>query len=77
MSATAKADAAESVDQAIERVLTAIEWSLGSDEVTLELAGALTELRCAKRQIDEVREVPPRADAVFSKSGSRKRGSRG
>lgn len=78
MSATAKQDAVESVDQAIERVLCALEWThADSQEATLELVGALGELRCARRQIAEVREVPPRADAVFTKAGSRKRGARG
>ena len=75
---SARPDVLESIAAATERVFTALEWA-DNDEARLELSFALVDLRVAKRQAEELdeqrrsaRPTPPRADAVFTRSGSRK-----
>jgi hypothetical protein len=71
---SARPDVLESIAAATERVFTALEWA-DNDEARLELSFALVDLRVAKRQAEELPDVrprPPRADAVFTRSGSRK-----
>lgn len=51
------------------------------DSVSRDLLGHLVVLMRAARTLERVKRsmpaLPPRADAVFTRSGSRKRGSRG